>query len=142
MRAAASRASESATAARSSATAAGSPGTLSASASASPSAGTPISPWIFFSAASTCTVSNPDSNSSARTPAQPILSSLSRVMKKALCAPSGTPHSDVSAARNRRSDSRTVVPVSPIAASASVVASISSASASTEGSPIMSMSHW
>ena len=70
------------------------------------------------------------------------MSSLSTVMKKASCAPSGTPHSDASAARNRRSDSRTVVPVSPIAASASVVASISSASASTEGSPIMSMSHW
>ena len=62
-------------------------------------------------------------------------------MKNASCAASGTPHSEASAARNRRSDSRTVVPLSPIAASASVVASISSASASTEGSPIMSMSH-
>ena len=54
VRAAASRSSEAATAARSSATTAGSLGTLSASASASLSAGTPISPWIFFSAASTC----------------------------------------------------------------------------------------
>ena len=70
------------------------------------------------------------------------MSSLSTVMKNASWAASGTPQSAASAARNRRSDSRTVVPVSPIAASASVVASICSASASTEGSPIMSMSHW
>ena len=47
-----------------------------------------------------------------------------------------------SADQNRRSDNRTVVSESPIAASASQVASISSASASTVGSPIMSMSHW
>jgi len=63
-------------------------------------------------------------------------------MKNVSCFSAGTPHSVASAARNRRSDSRTVVPVSPIAASASVVASICSASASTDGSPIMSMSHW
>ncbi len=55
---------------------------------------------------------------------------------------SGTPAPAASAVRNRRSDTRIVVPVNPTEASASPVASISSASASTEGSPIMSMSHW
>ena len=63
-------------------------------------------------------------------------------MKNASYASGGTPLSAASAARNRRSDSRIVVPVSPMAASASLVASISSASASTDGSPMMSMSHW
>ena len=63
-------------------------------------------------------------------------------MKNPSCKEAGTPVSEASADQNRRSDSRIVVPVSPIAASASLVASISSASASTEASPIMSMSHW
>ena len=63
-------------------------------------------------------------------------------MKNAPCTDEGTPVSEASADQNRRSDNRIVVSESPIAASASLVASISSASASTEGSPIMSMSHW
>ena len=129
-------------AARSEITSPASPGTAPASASASSAPGTSTRSWIFFTAAETCAGSNPSSASSARTPSQPILSSLSTVMKKASCRSGGIPQSAARAARNRRSDSRTVVPVSPIAASASVVASISSASASTVGSPMMSMSHW
>ena len=106
------------------------------------SAGTSVSPWIFSTTAATWAGENPSSASSERTPSQPILSSLSSVMKNASHCSGGIPSSEASAARNRRSDSRIVVPVIPIAASASLVASISSASASTLGSPMMSMSHW
>ena len=64
------------------------------------------------------------------------------MMKNPSQLASGSPAASARAARNRRSDSRTVVPSSPTAARAWLVASISSASASTLGSPIRSMSHW
>ena len=128
--------------ARSEITGAASPGTASASASASLEAGTPSSPRIFSSTAEITAAESPSPASSERTPSHPILSSLSSTMKKASHDASGTPLSAASAARNRRSDSLIVVPSSPMAASARLVASISSASASTLGSPIMSMSHW
>ena len=84
----------------------------------------------------------PSPSSSFLTPSQPILSSLSRTMKKPSQLASGSPAASARAARNRRSDSRTVAPSNPTAARAWLVASISSASASTLGSPIRSMSHW
>ncbi len=90
----------------------------------------------------TASAATPRAVSSAVTPSQPILSSLSRVMKKLVWLSGGRPMLAASALRKRRSERRTVVLRSPTAASASVVASISSISASTDSSPMMSMSHW
>ena len=65
---------------RSSVTSAASPGTAPASASASLPPGTSVSPWIFSVTAATCAAGSPSAVSSARTPSQPILSSLSRAI--------------------------------------------------------------
>ena len=84
----------------------------------------------------------PASRSSAATSSRPILSSLSSAMNTDPARAGSNPQWATMAPSSRRSLSRTVRSLRPSAASASVVARISSISATSDATPSTSMSHW